>query len=125
MKFATQSFSIEHILPRYKGGETTFNNLALSCQGCNNHKHTKIEGIDPVTEQVAPLFHLRQQSWREHFAWSADYTLIVGLTPTGRATVKELQLNRVGLVNLRRVLFALGEHPPKESPTQAEDRLDE
>jgi hypothetical protein len=120
MKFATQSFSIEHILPRYKGGETTFDNLALSCQGCNNHKHTKTQGIDPVTEQVAPLFHPRQQSWREHFAWSADYTLIIGLTPTGRATVKELQLNRVGLVNLRRVLFALGEHPPKESPAQAE-----
>ncbi|MDF5724675.1 MAG: HNH endonuclease signature motif containing protein [Rhizonema sp. PD37] len=37
VKFATQSFSLEHILPRYKGGETSLENLALSCQGCNNH----------------------------------------------------------------------------------------
>lgn len=33
MKFATQSFSVEHILPRYKGGKNTLDNLALSCQG--------------------------------------------------------------------------------------------
>lgn len=115
MKFATQSFSVEHILPRYKGGKNTLDNLALSCQGCNNHKYTKTEGLDPVTEQVVPLLHPRQQVWQEHFAWNADYTLVVGLTPTGRATVNELQLNRAGLVNLRRALFALGEHPPNDS----------
>ncbi len=47
-----------------------------------------------------------------HFAWSADFSLIIGLTPTGRATVEALQLNREGVVNLRRALYALGEHPP-------------
>ena len=26
-----------------------------SLQGCNNHKHTKIEGYDFVTKQLAPL----------------------------------------------------------------------
>ncbi|MDF5717692.1 MAG: HNH endonuclease signature motif containing protein [Rhizonema sp. NSF051] len=31
VKFATQSFSVEHIVPRYKGGETSLENLALSC----------------------------------------------------------------------------------------------
>ena len=36
-RFATQSFSIEHIIPRQLGGETTLDNLALACQGCNNH----------------------------------------------------------------------------------------
>jgi HNH endonuclease len=112
VKFATQSFSVEHIAPRYKGGKTILENLALSCQGCNNHKHTKTEALDSTTQQIVPLFHPRQQSWQEHFAWNDDYTQIVGLTPTGRATVKELLLNRPGLVNLRRVLFASGEHPP-------------
>jgi hypothetical protein len=51
---------------------------------------------------------------RVSFAWNADFTLIIGLTPTGRATVETLQLNREGLVNLRRVLCAMGEHPPSE-----------
>lgn len=31
VKFATQSFSVEHIAPRYKGGKTILENLALSC----------------------------------------------------------------------------------------------
>lgn len=71
-----------------------------------------MEGFDPITEQVAPLFNPRQQVWQDHFAWDDDYASIVELTPTGRATVKELKLNRDGLLNLRRVLFAMGEHPP-------------
>lgn len=58
------------------------------------------------------LYHPRQQKWSDHFRWSEDYTLIIGLTPVGRATVESLKLNRRSLVNLRRVLFALGEHPP-------------
>jgi hypothetical protein len=40
---------------------------------------------------------------------------VIGLTPTGRATVNELNLNRSGLINLRRVLFACGEHPPSDT----------
>lgn len=115
VKFATESFSVEHIIPRIKVGKTELDNLALSCQGCNNFKHTKTEGLDPITGKIVPLFHPRQQGWQEHFAWDDDYTLIVGITPTGRATVKELKLNRSGLLNLRRVLFAMGEHPPLES----------
>jgi 5-methylcytosine-specific restriction endonuclease McrA len=30
-RFATQSFSTEHIIPRHWGGETTLDNLALAC----------------------------------------------------------------------------------------------
>jgi hypothetical protein len=89
-------------------------NLALSCQGCNGHKHTKTQAADPVTKQAVPLFHPRQQLWQDHFTWSSDYTMVIGLTQVGRATVKALQLNREGLLNLRRALFILGDHPPKE-----------
>jgi hypothetical protein len=60
------------------------------------------------------LFHPRQQRWRDHFSWNDDATLIVGLSPSGRATVETLQLNREGLVALRRLLYAAGEHPPPE-----------
>jgi len=51
-RYATQSFSIEHIVPRDKGGATTLDNLALSCQGCNSHKYNKITGFDPVSRQA-------------------------------------------------------------------------
>jgi len=96
-KYAMQSFSIEHILPRSKGGETTSINLALACQGCNNHKYTKVDGRDPITGDNVLLYHPRNQSWNDHFAWNDDFTLIIGITPTGRTTVEELSLNREGL----------------------------
>ncbi|WP_026369951.1 HNH endonuclease [Kallotenue papyrolyticum] len=111
-QFAMQSFSVEHIVPRARGGTNTLDNLALACQGCNNHKYLKTEDRDPITGMVVPLFHPRQQRWNDHFVWSEDYTLIIGITPIGRATVEALRLNRPGLVNLRRVLYAMGEHPP-------------
>ncbi len=41
-KYATQSFSVEPIVARAKGGATALDNLALACQGCNNHKY---EGV--------------------------------------------------------------------------------
>lgn len=64
----------------------TLDNLALSCQHCNNHKYNKTVGRDPVTTGAVPLFHPREQRWQNHFEWNSDYTLIIGLTPTGRAT---------------------------------------
>ncbi len=113
-KFAVQSFSMEHIIPLSKGGKTKPENLAFACQGCNAHKYNKVEGIDPVTENSVALFHPRRQKWKDHFKWSADFASIIGITPSGRATVEALKLNRKGLVNLRKVLLAMGEHPPEE-----------
>lgn len=112
-RFATQSFAVEHIVPRYVGGETELENLALSCFGCNSHKYTKTHALDPETERDVPLFHPRRQIWSEHFAWSDDFTQIIGKTATGRATIEALKLNRLELVNLRHVLRAVGEHPPQ------------
>ncbi len=98
VKYAMQSFSIEHIVPRSKGGDSNVENLALACQGCNNHKYTKVAGYDPITGEMVRLFHPRKHQWREHFSWNDDFTVIIGLTPIGRATVEELELNRDGLV---------------------------
>jgi len=58
------------------------------------------------------------KKWNEHFAWSLDFALIFGLTPTGRATAETLQMNREGVVNLRRALYIIGEHPPDEPQEQ-------
>jgi len=72
---------------------------------------------DPATDARVPLFHPRAHRWEAHFAWNDDFILMVGLTPMGRATIAALQLNRRGLVNLRRLLYAFGEHPPRPNPT--------
>jgi hypothetical protein len=114
LRFAMQPFSIEHIIPKSQSGETSLDNLALSCQGCNNHKYNKTEEIDKISGNIVPFYHPRQHKWQEHFAWNNDFTLVIGLTSTGRVTVEALQLNRDGVVNLRRVLYSIGEHPPSD-----------
>ena len=80
-RFAMQPFSVEHIEPRSRQGAHTLDNLALACQGCNNHKYTKTEGCDPITGERVALYHPRRQRWSEHFAWKNYCTRIVGLTP--------------------------------------------
>jgi 5-methylcytosine-specific restriction endonuclease McrA len=111
-RFTTAAFHCEHIRPREAGGETTFDNLAWSCPWCNAYKFTQTQARDPQTGRMVPLFHPRRQHWARHFAWSEDFMVIVGRSATGRATVVTLHLNRPELLNLRRVLRAVGEHPP-------------
>lgn len=109
---ATQAHSNEHITPEIAGGSSRSDNLALACQGCNNKKYNKTYALDPVSKELVPIFHPRKDHWHEHFAWSPDCFTLIGLTPVGRATIEALGLNRVGVVNLRRLLFRDGLHPP-------------
>lgn len=113
-EFATQAFSVEHIVPLSRGGATKLENLALACPGCNGHKYAKLEAPDPIDGKIVQLYNPRTQVWKEHFHWGAGFTQVIGLTPVGRATVNALKLNRPGLLNMRRVLFGAGYHPPRE-----------
>ena len=65
------------------------------------------KGIDGETGQTAPLFNPREQTWREHFAYFGAQ--IVGLTPTGRATVAVLNMNEPRRLQLRQGLLDIGE----------------
>ena len=109
--YAVQSFECEHIVPVSLDGATTMDNLAFACGGCNRHKSTKIIGIDPDSGREVSLFHPRQQSWLDHFIWNEAFTHVIGTTATGRATINTLQINRPGVVNLRRILIVVHEHP--------------
>ncbi len=105
-------FEFEHIVPRSAGGATTFDNVCFCCPACNRFKSDLLSAPDPVTHDDALLFQPYQQRWLEHFAWSEDGTQVVGLTPTGRATVDVLRMNRQQMVRVRRMWVAMGEHPP-------------
>jgi len=109
--YSPDTFSVEHIVPLAKGGTNAADNLANACQGCNNRKFVSTEAIDSLTGAMAVLYHPRRDRWAEHFAWDEDYLVMIGLTPTGRATVEKLELNRKGVVNLRRLLQESGLHP--------------
>ena len=112
LNYSPDPFSVDHIIPRTLGGSNHLDNLAYACLGCNSRKFTSTTATDPVTGQIVALFHPRQQAWNEHFTWNEDLSQIIGLTPTGRATLERLQLNREGVVNLRHLLIKIDKHPP-------------
>lgn len=110
-EYAFTPYSIETIVPQARDGRIEARNLALSCQGCSNHKYKKTEGLDTVSGETVELFHPRKDVWKEHFAWNEDASLLAGLTAKGRATIAELKLNRPTLVELRKILTKIGKHP--------------
>jgi hypothetical protein len=81
-------------------------NLVAACFSCNRAKWDLVSAEDPVTGRQQPLFNPRQQVWGDHFSWANRYQSIVGLTPVGRATVKQLQLNREVYRRQRAILRA-------------------
>jgi hypothetical protein len=84
---------IEHIMPLSRGGETTPDNIALACRGCNLYKGTRVAAEDPRTGRRVSLFNPRHHRWEDHFRWSRDRTRVIGRTPSGRATVSALRMN--------------------------------
>lgn len=107
-----ETFEIDHIMPRSEGGATSLDNLCLACPVCNSAKREQTTGRDPLTNRRVRLFHPRKQHWDDHFAWSDDFGEIVGRSPTGRATVVALDMNRPQTVRLRRLFAHERWHPP-------------
>lgn len=110
-------FTIDHVIPRAQGGTDSMGNLALACFHGNRQKANRttvvISGSAPIR-----LFNPRRDAWHEHFVWSIDGLLVVGLTPLGQATITALDLNRDWAVRIRAVDRALGRHPPSDDPIQ-------
>ncbi len=98
-----------------RGAGSTAAELVWACPACHGHKYAKTHSPDPETGRSVPLFNPRRQRWARHFAWNRNYLLIEGRTATGRAATVALHLNCPALVNLRRALRAVGEHPPKDT----------
>jgi len=104
------TFHIDHVLPYAAGGETVVENLALACVSCSLRKSARQTAIDPISGEEAALYNPRRDSWHEHFQWDGVY--LVGLTATGRGTVKALNMNRKLVLAIRGEESRIGRHPP-------------
>jgi hypothetical protein len=104
------AFHIDHVVPRAAGGPTVADNLALACVSCSLRKWAKQTAPDPDSGEEVPLLNPRTHVWAEHFRWDGER--IVPLTPTGRATVAALALNRPLIFAIRQEEAARGRHPP-------------
>lgn len=101
LPFAT--FHIEHIIAEQHGGSDELPNRALCCARCNLSKGPNLSGIDSETGAIVTLFNPRTDKWHDHFEYRG--ALIVGRTPTGRATVHVLNMNEDRRVKLRASLL--------------------
>jgi hypothetical protein len=78
----------------------------MACPNCNWNKGPNLSAIDPADSSIALLFNPREDSWHHHFELQDLH--IVGLTPTGRATVQLLRMNAQDRVEVRRQLALRG-----------------
>lgn len=101
------TFHIEHIIAKQHGGNDDPANLAWACSRCNYRKGTNLSSRDPQTNKTVGLFDPRRHAWQEHFALRG--ARIVGLSETGRATVRLLDMNDRRRIRLRRELILQGD----------------
>ncbi len=86
-------FEVEHIIPLSLGGKTVYVNLALACRACTLFKSNHIFVFDEIARAEIGLFNPRLDEWDEHFQIDLETGEIKGLTPIGRVTVSQLQMN--------------------------------
>jgi hypothetical protein len=60
------SYEGDHVYAEKHGGETVEENLCLSCYECNRYKGSDICSLDPLTGDIAALFHPRHERWLDH-----------------------------------------------------------
>ena len=103
------AFHVDHIHPVVRDGRTELPNLALACVSCSLRKGARITCEDPKSGEQVPVFHPRQQDWKEHFRWAGFR--VIGRSPSGRATVELLRMNREIALAIRAEEARSGRHP--------------
>ena len=79
--------TFDHVVPRSKGGRTTWANVVAACSPCNLRKANKLPGqcnMHPVAAPVAPnVWQLQEngrgfppnylhESWRDYLYWDSE-----------------------------------------------------
>lgn len=105
---ALASHQVDHVISEKHGGQTTSENLALSCSFCNQAKGSDVGSIDSETGEFIRLYHPRCDRWRDRF-WINEVTgEILGGSPVGRVTARLLQMNRTVYLPERLLLLQAG-----------------
>ncbi|MGE5754213.1 MAG: HNH endonuclease, partial [Planctomycetaceae bacterium] len=88
-KFPTNELSLDHVLPRSRGGQANWENIVCACLKCNVRKGGRTPweaGLRLIREPVQPrtspvislkLSHGKYQSWRtflDNAYWSVELT---------------------------------------------------
>jgi hypothetical protein len=113
MDYTGHEFTVDHVIPRSRGGTDDLSNLCLCCFWCNNYKHARTQVRDSRTRRLTSIFNPRTEHWADHFRWSSTFTRIIGRTAIGRVTIQAMRLNRPSLVRARQLWVRHDLHPPE------------
>lgn len=67
-QFRTQDLTFDHVVPRSRGGRTSWANIVTACQGCNLMKGNKMPhecGMHPLLDPVQPTIYELQDNGRK------------------------------------------------------------
>lgn len=82
-----QDLTFDHVIPRAKGGRTSWENIVTACQKCNLRKGAKLlkqAGLHLRAEPIRPTFHQLQdygrrfppnflhESWSDYLYWDVE-----------------------------------------------------
>ena len=85
-RFPTQDLTFDHVVPRSRGGRTSWVNVVTACGGCNLRKGNRMPdrtGLYPLNAPVEPTTFLLQEhgrgfppnflheSWRDYLYWDS------------------------------------------------------
>jgi len=85
--FPTQDLTFDHVLPRARGGRTTWTNVVTACGACNLRKGSRLAkecGMIPLSTPEQPTAHQLQingrrfppnflhQGWRDFLYWDTE-----------------------------------------------------
>jgi len=85
-KFSYSDLTIDHVIPKSKGGKLTWENSVAACRECNFKKNDKI--IKPIRKPVMPSWHqlnfasrnykttIPDPSWQEFIQWPTENLVI-------------------------------------------------
>ena len=86
-RFPTHELTFDHVIPRSRGGRTTWENVVTACGGCNLMKGSRLprecrmlprkEPVQPSTwelQENGRAFppHTLHQSWRDYLYWDSE-----------------------------------------------------
>jgi 5-methylcytosine-specific restriction endonuclease McrA len=85
--FSTHDLTFDHVIPRSRGGQTTWDNIVTACHPCNLHKGSATPNearMYPLQLPIKPSIHALQkrgrefpphflhESWRDYLYWDTE-----------------------------------------------------
>lgn len=85
--FRTNDLTFDHLIPRSRGGRTSWSNIVTACQACNLKKGSKLPrecGMYPLSDPQQPSVyelqdhgrkfppHFLHESWRDFLYWDTE-----------------------------------------------------